>query len=126
MDSDPNQPLIDAFEGVPFTINDRPLVGRCLLLKDAMRFARLYQKAMDEKTPPDEANDLVEQLMADFPTAIGHPDLRMTLTEFWLTLRRFLYLRRGAPAPAEAGTMPETPAAPVTAPAASPSSAPQP
>ncbi len=115
MADDPNQPLIDAFEGVPFTINDRPLVGRCLTLQDGLKFARLYETALAEATPPAEAQALVEQLITEFPAAIGHPDLRMTLTEFWLTLRRFLYLRRGVPAPAELPTAQPaaTPAPPV-------------
>ena len=64
----------------------------------------MYEKALAEETPPAEAQALVEQLITEFPVAIGHPDLRMTLTEFWLTLRRFLYLRRGVPAPAELPT----------------------
>jgi hypothetical protein len=107
-------PLQDAFEGVAFTINTQELTGRCLTLREGLRFSRLYELAMDAKAPKDESHQAAEQLIAEFPVAIGHPELRMTLTEFFLVLRRFLYLHRGAPAPVERTDRP-TPAPPTTA-----------
>lgn len=112
---DPNQPLVDAYEGIEFTLNGKAHRRPCLTLVQGLRFGRLYDRVTDPKTPDAEAAAGIAQLDTEFKQAIGLVGVPMTLGEFLTLLRRFLYLRR-EPAPAE--TRP-TPAAPSPAPSPS-------
>lgn len=109
--------IYDAVEGVPFTVNGVAYTGRCLTLRDGIRFQRLYRVAIDDSVPVAEAEQAIATLVDEFPAAIGHPEPRWTLGELLLVLRRFLYLLRGMPAPKEAppAPAPTAPAAPTSA-----------
>lgn len=102
---DPNQPLVDAYEGIEFTLNGTTYRKPCLATVQGLRFGRLYDLATNPETPDAEAEAAIGKLDTEFKAAIGLPGVPMTLGEFLILLRRFLYLRR-EPAPTEATPAP--------------------